>query len=99
MEIEIIGMLLSALGASVTAGVYAYTSYVKTHAVENFDYGKLFRTVGLAAGVGFIVSFWQQPESILLASPIYALAGIVLENIGKWFKRKLLPYLKKKFGW
>lgn len=85
---SLIPNLLTAGLAALTGAAYAYTTYMKKDG-QTFDIVKCSSTIILAAVVGFVASFWRTPESLILESPLYAFGAVVIENIAKWFYRKI----------
>ncbi len=84
-------ILLSAGTTAGTAAVLAMTFYLKSTEAEDWNWYKFSRTVILssgAAGVGILIGV---DAPLILTSPLYTFAGVVIDNLLKIFTRKVLP--------
>jgi hypothetical protein len=84
IEVSLMQGLYGALGSFFLNG----SIYLKSTGTEGFDVVKFLKSVLVGAGVGFAVGMTGISEDIVMGSPIYASAGMAIENLLKMLFRK-----------
>ena len=86
-------LLVNAGIAALSSGALAVSFYLKTVKPESWDWKKFGRQVGLAVLVSAAAVLGGVEESAIIASPLYALGGLVIDNIIKIIERRVIPKL------